>query len=106
MLFQRRAMYTELDLYCYQYHLFDISVGRPLVSRVGRDRDRMVIGFTTTCAISTPISSNNKTEHHDIVDEILLKVALNTIITIPLVSSSHCFGFDMIYRSMTLSYCS
>ena len=71
----------------------------------------MVVGFTTTCAISayhhyscefqprslqgvleitlydkvcqwfspgTPVSSTNKTDHHDIT-EILLKVALNTI---------------------------
>ena len=81
-------------------------------------RDRMVVGFTTTCAISayqkrgcdfnprswqdvldttlgdkvcqwlatcwwfspgTPISSTNKTERQDIA-EILLKVALNTIL--------------------------
>jgi len=66
-----------------------------------RIRDRMVFGFTTTCAISayhhhyvikfvsdlrkfggfcpvTPVSSTNKTDRHD-VTEILLKVALNTI---------------------------
>ena len=71
-------------------------------------RDRMVVEFTTTCAISdfhqqsseseshswqgvldttlcdkvcqwfSPISSTNKTDHHDKI-EILLKVALNTI---------------------------
>jgi len=75
---------------------------------VGSCRDRMVVGFTTTCAISayhhslrgvldttlcekvcqrlatdrrfspgTPVSSTNKTDHHNIT-EILLKVALNT----------------------------
>jgi hypothetical protein len=82
----------------------------------------MVVGFTTTCAISAyhhyscefeprswqgvldatlcdqicqrlvtgrwfsldiPVSSTNKTDHHDIT-EILLKVALNTIIQPPL----------------------
>jgi len=82
-----------------------------------RGYDRMVVGFTTTCAISayhhwscefesrstrgildttscdkicqwlatgrlfspgTPVSSTNKTDHHDIT-EILLKVAFNTI---------------------------
>jgi len=82
-----------------------------------RGRDRMVVGFTTICAISaynhqscdfesrswwsvidttlcdkvcqwivtgcwfypgTPISSTNKSDHHNIT-EILLKVALNTI---------------------------
>jgi hypothetical protein len=82
------------------------------------ERDRMVVGFTTTCAISayyhlgcvyephsgrgvldttlrdkvcqlilasglsfypgSPVSSTNKTDHHNIA-EILLKVALNTI---------------------------
>ena len=48
-------------------------------------RDRMVVGFTTTYAISDllqvcgfPISSTNKTDRHDIT-EILLKVVLNTI---------------------------
>ena len=50
-------------------------------------RDRMIVGFTTTCAISaagrwfslgTLISFTNKTNRHDIA-EILLKVALNTI---------------------------
>jgi hypothetical protein len=79
-----------------------------------RGRDRMVVGFTTTCRISayhhqscefeprswrgvldtticdkirqllatgrwfSPVSSTNKTDRHDI-NEILLKVALNTI---------------------------
>ena len=45
-----------------------------------RGRDRMAVGFTTTCAISAyhPVSSSNKTDRHDIA-EILLKVALNTI---------------------------
>jgi len=41
-------------------------------------RDRMVVGFTTTYAISTPVSFTSKTDRHDIT-EILLKVALNTI---------------------------
>ena len=40
--------------------------------------DRMEVGFTTTCAISTLVSSINKTDRHDIT-EILLTVALNTI---------------------------
>jgi len=71
-----------------------------------RGRDRIVGGFTTTCAkvpittkvvssnpamarctrynitdkvcLGTPVSSTNKTDRHDIT-EILLKVALNTI---------------------------
>jgi hypothetical protein len=45
-----------------------------------RGRDRIVVGFTTTYAISVyhPPSSTNKTDHHDIT-EILLKVALNSI---------------------------
>jgi hypothetical protein len=73
-----------------------------------RGRDRMVVWFTTTCASSayhhnsyefelvhdsiqyyvikfvsdlrkgTPVSSNNKTDRHDIT-KIMLKVALNTI---------------------------
>jgi hypothetical protein len=47
----------------------------------------MVVGFTTTYAISgtgrrfslgPPVSSTSKTDRHDIT-EILLKVALNTI---------------------------
>jgi hypothetical protein len=84
--------------------------------KILRGRDRIVVGFTTTCAISayhhkscefeprswrgvldntcdknfqwlaagrrfspgTPVSSTNKTDHHDIA-EILLKVALNTV---------------------------
>jgi len=84
-----------------------------MFQRDRRGRDRMVVGFTTTYAISAcqywrydiesrsgdttlcdqvcqwlvagrwfsqcrPISSTNKTDHHDIT-EILLKVALNTI---------------------------
>jgi len=53
-----------------------------------RGRDRMVVRFTTTYAISAyhhwcffqspPVSSTNKTDCHDIT-KILLKVALNTI---------------------------
>jgi hypothetical protein len=34
-------------------------------------------------SLGTPVSSTNKTDHHDIT-EILLKVALNTIILTPL----------------------
>ena len=75
-----------------------------MLIRGRRDRDRMVVGFISTYAISayhhyscelesrsrrgvldifpgTPVSSTNKTDHHDIAD-ILLKVALNTIILI------------------------
>ena len=37
---------------------------------------RQVGGFVLI--LSTPVSSTNKTDHHDII-EILLKVALNTI---------------------------
>ena len=40
-----------------------------------RGRHRMIVGFTTTCAIS---AHRNLTDHHDIA-EILLKVVLNTI---------------------------
>ena len=50
-----------------------------------RGRDRMEVGFTTTCAISTyhwwfslgtSVSCLNKADRHDIT-EILLKVTLN-----------------------------
>jgi len=40
-----------------------------------RGRHRMIVGFTTTCAIS---AHRNLTDRHDIT-EILLKVVLNTI---------------------------
>ena len=40
--------------------------------------DRMEVGFTTTCAISTLVSSSNKLDRHD-KTEIFLTVALNTI---------------------------
>ena len=56
-----------------------------------RGRDHMVVGFTTLCdkvcqglatgrwfSSSSPVSSTNKTDRHDITD-ILLKLALSTI---------------------------
>jgi hypothetical protein len=67
-----------------------------LISWQALGRYHMVVGFSTTCAISAyhqvcqwpaagqwfspciPVSSTNKTDRHDIT-EILLKVALNTI---------------------------
>jgi hypothetical protein len=76
----------------------EVSQNSP-TSRGRRGRDRMVVGFTNTCAISAyhylkkfvsdlrqvggflrgfPVSSTNKTDRHDIT-EMLLKVALNTI---------------------------
>ena len=95
------------------------SSRRSTISKRSRGRDRMVVGFTATCAISTyhhwscefeprswegvldmtlcdkvyhwldtvtgwwfspgtPVSSINKSDRHDI-NEILMKVALNTI---------------------------
>ena len=42
------------------------------------DSDRMVVGLTTTYAISTPVSFTSKTDRHDTTD-ILLTVALNTV---------------------------
>ena len=53
-----------------------------------RDRERMVVGFTITYVIivypnwnlfsaCTPVSSTNKTDHHD-KTEVLLKVVLNS----------------------------
>ena len=99
-----------------------------------RGRDRMVVGFTTTNAISTyhhwccefesrswrgvldtscdkvchwlvagqwfslrtPVSSTNKTDHHDIT-EILLKVALNTITlkTLRYIYSETCLNWTL-----------
>ena len=43
-----------------------------------RGRDLMEVGIKTTCVISTPVSTNNRTDCHDIT-EILLKVTLNTL---------------------------
>ena len=107
------------QLVCTGYVCLADSISRIVV---GGRRDRMVVGFTTTCEINayhhwscefephswqgvldatlcdkicqwlvtgqwfspvTPVSSTNKTDHHDIT-EILLKVALNTIIQLPL----------------------
>ena len=59
--------------------------------------DRMVVGFTTTYAISAyhqtgrwfspgiPVSSTKKTDRHDIA-EILLKVALSTVTPTPILN--------------------
>ena len=46
-------------------------------SRSGRGVQHYVIQFVSDFS-ATPVSSTNKTDHHDITD-ILLKVALNTI---------------------------
>ena len=98
------------------------SIIMPIYLKGCCGRDRMVVDFTTTCAVSadhhwscefescswwgvldttlcdkvcqsivadrwfspgTPVSSTNKTDHHYIA-EMLLKVALNTIILTPL----------------------
>ena len=60
--------------------------------------DRMVIGFTTTCPISslgTLVSSTNKTNCH-IITEILLKVVFNTMNHEPstegIICSSHLYS--------------
>jgi hypothetical protein len=93
MFLRRFILYYK---YCLKLMSFNINQ-----IRGHRGRNRMVVGFTTTYAISahhqvsiilydkvcqwlatgrwfSPISSTNKTAHHDIV-EILLKVALNNI---------------------------
>ena len=69
-------MYSEfcvVFLFCFSfYHDFALHQGN--VFR--RGRDRMVVGFTTTCAISsyitltpgTPDSSTNKTDRLDITE--------------------------------------
>ncbi len=45
----------------------------------------VVTHIITVFSPGTPVSSTNKTDHHDIT-EILLKVALNTITLIPMPS--------------------
>ena len=70
-------------LLLYLYYVFTFMI----YTRKGRrHRDHMIVGFTTTCAISTLVSSTNKTDRHDIT-ELLLKVALN-IITLTLISTN------------------
>ena len=96
------------NVWCWWYYNFYIKHVISSLVRVRRGRDRMVVGFTTSYAISTysaqarcthttlcdticqwfatglwfslgtPVSFTNKTDRHDIT-EILLKMTLNTI---------------------------
>ena len=70
-------------LLLYLYYVFTFMI---YIRKGRRHRDHMIVGFTTTCAISTLVSSTNKTDRHDIT-ELLLKVALN-IITLTLISTN------------------
>jgi hypothetical protein len=58
-------------LLLYLYYVFTFMI---YIRKGRRHRDHMIVGFTTTCAISTLVSSTNKTDRHDIT-ELLLKVA-------------------------------
>jgi hypothetical protein len=73
---------------------FDFILFVPYISlimhciRGHRGRDRMVVGYTTICAI---IGSTNKTDRHNIT-EILLRMVLNTITLTLTHSFFFCYG--------------
>ena len=63
----------------------------PIHSNVYSRQQNVINSVTDLFSLGTPISSTNKTDHHDIT-EILLKVALNTI-KWPLSKLNFCFNY-------------
>ena len=57
---------------------FEPSSWRGVLDTTLYDKVRQLLATDRWFSPGTPVSSNNKTDHHDIT-EILLKVALNTI---------------------------
>jgi hypothetical protein len=103
--------------YCYLHNNFITKFGLPLTLWVRNPLRRGVLD-TISCdkvcqwlaagrwfSPGTPLSSNNKTDRHDIT-EIMLKVALNTITLTLLPTSETVFRKNIIWTHSIVSSCS